>query len=141
MWKSKGLCTHGVRNVVYTFFLLARAGGLEPPLSDWKPTFRPRKPVCYLYTMPALASGWWESNPRLRTGDAPNQDLKSCVLPLHYTRSLFRCKDSKLYRNSSFQLQINDVLFGTLINNPYICGRLLTEFFDSLTGGRSRGRG
>ena len=34
----------------------ARAGGIEPPLSEWKPTFRPRKPVCCRYTMPACLS-------------------------------------------------------------------------------------
>ena len=38
------------------FFHRARAGGIEPPLSEWKPTFRPRKPVCCRYTMPVCLS-------------------------------------------------------------------------------------
>lgn len=32
------------------------AGGVEPPLSDWKLTFRTRKPVCCRYTTPAKLS-------------------------------------------------------------------------------------
>lgn len=78
---------------VLLFVHLARAGGIEPPLPGWKPAIRPRKPVCCRYTKPAVLSGSGrrESNPRLRTGGTPNQDLKSCVLPLHYTRQiLFR---------------------------------------------------
>ena len=41
-----------------------------------------------LYLFYIYLSGWRESNPRLRTGGTPNQDLKSCVLPLHYTRMM-----------------------------------------------------
>ena len=107
---------------------MARAGGVEPPLPGWKPAIRPRKPVCYRYTMPACADCAWhgqaESNHLYRVGSrqsgpeslratvtlcprvpllleretgiepAPahwryaDQDLKSCVLPLHYSRAI-----------------------------------------------------